>query len=112
MAVSIVPNPTFTIPVKLTVPGASDKAVLEFTFRHLGRRKLRSWREKAAQHSDNDAAWLSEVIANWGGPLDDQGTPVPFSVERLDELLDAYPSSGMEILQAFIAELSGAREGN
>lgn len=112
MALSIVPNPVFTIQVSLTVPGAAQRVPMEFTFRHLGRRKLRAWREKAAEHADNDAVWLGEVIANWGGPLDSEGTPVPFSVERLDELLDAYPSSGVEILQAFLNALSGARLGN
>lgn len=106
-------NPTFTAPVHLTVPGAEDKAIVAFTFRHKGRRALAEFRARidAAQLGDVDV--LMEVIEGWGeeikGP---DNEPVPFTKDALLELIDAYRHAASEIWQGYLQALGESRLGN
>lgn len=107
----IVPNPTFTFPVKLSRPDSDAPATVTVTFRHKGARALQEWL-KAAGTSGDDAAYLDQVIDSWSGVEKDDGAPLPYSVDALRTLLDAFPSSGRELVQAYHSRLSDARAKN
>jgi hypothetical protein len=108
---TLTPNPTFTTDVNLTVPGAAEPVKLTVTFRHKGRKSLADWIKRPKVMADagspvNDAQYLNEIIAGWEGP--DQ----PYSIEALDELLDAYQPSGQELFEAYVHALTESRAKN
>lgn len=127
----ITPNPTFAGLVNITVPGADKPAVLQVTWRHMGRAALAQWLRKpgsvvapaaiepapaladqAADPAAQDATWLTLAMANWAGPQDADGAPVPFSQVALANLLDAYPAAGGELLAAYLAAMTESRSKN
>lgn len=107
----IVPNPSFTAVVKLSTPGSEAPGAITFTFRHKRRRELAAWVQTAVARP-SDAEFLGEVIEAWAGVVGDAGEPVPYSHQALEQLLDAYPSAGVEIYRAYLAQLQDARAKN
>lgn len=105
------PAPTFTCPVRLSVPGSDAAVPVTLTFKHKRARELDAWL-KASRDRENDAEFLAEVIAGWAGIGDSEGKPVPYSREALELLLDAYPSAGLELLLAYRRQLADARAKN
>jgi hypothetical protein len=105
------PSPTFTLTVRLSVPGSDADAPLTFTFRHKGARDLSRWLQSAASRG-SDAEFLGEVIADWSGVVDESGAAVPYSQETLAALLDAYPASASELVLAYRGQLADARAKN
>lgn len=103
------PSPTFDAAVELTVPGATEKASVVFTFRHKGRAALKAWSESAQGRSDVEV--LSDVVVGWRGVCDDKGDEVPYSRDALAQLLDAYPASGAEVFRGYLqAHFEAARK--
>lgn len=117
----IVPNPTFTCEVPLSVPG-SDKAVpITVTFRHKGRKALSEYQQRAielALAADAPDAhqqftrYVAEVVEGWSGVLSADDKPLPYTEDNLARLLEAYPSAGAEIVRHYSRQLSHARSGN
>lgn len=107
----IVANPTFTAPVKLSIPGSDVPVAVQFTFRHKGTRALNAWLAAAMQR-ETDADFLAEIIEGWKGVAGVDGQPLAYSKEALAQLLDAYPASGREITQGYHRQLADARAGN
>lgn len=103
------PAPTFDAEVGITIPGAAECATLAVTFRHRGRRELKAWIDRA-KDAASDAAYLGEVIESWRGVEDAEGRALPYSAEALAKLLDAYPTSGSELFDAYLDALTRARE--
>lgn len=104
MTLKLSPNPTFTCPVHLTVPGEAERATVTINYRHMGRSALRAYFE--ALGGKSDAAGLGEIIAGWSG-IDEDYTP-----EALERLLDNYPLAASELFEAFRRELLEARAKN
>ena len=104
------PAATFSVSVPLTVPGSSEPAVIDITFRHKGREAFKAWWESIPEKSD--AAILAGIIADWSGPFDDSGNPVIYSESALAQLLDAYPAASQELLVAYRRELFESRVKN
>lgn len=105
----IIPNPTFTANVKLTVPGQAEPAVVEIEFRHKGKAAYKLWLENA--DGKTDQVFLGEVIVNI--PMADKdGKELPYTEKRLGMMLDAYPASGIEILAAYSTGLMESRAKN
>lgn len=105
------PKPTFKADVQLTVIGSAEPATLVVTFKHKGRKALADWvalPKKMAEAGTpvKDADYLNEVIADWEGP------DLPYSIEALDQLLDAYQPSGQELFEAYIRALTESRAKN
>jgi hypothetical protein len=113
--ININPAPTFTVPVLISVPGA-EPAKISVTFRHKGRKALDAWIKRPAEAKTAgteiaDADYLGEIIADWADiGADDR--PVPYSRDALADLLDAYPTSGTELFNAYLKALTEAREKN
>jgi hypothetical protein len=104
------PAPTFTAPVRITVPGQDEPATIQFTFAHRGKKDLRDWVARAADRADPE--FLGEVVRGWSGVLDRDDADVPFTPEAFARLLDAYPAAGTEIFQAYMGAFHEARAKN
>lgn len=107
----IVANPTFSCPVKLSVPGEDAPGAVRITFRHKGARDLHRWLASALER-ETDVDFLDEVIEGWQGVFGADDAPVPYTKAALAQLLDAYPAAGKEITQAYNRQLADARAGN
>ena len=108
---SIVPPTTFTASARVSVPGSATDAELHITWRHKTVRQFAAW-QGSAHKAASDAEFLAEVIASWAGVGDADGKPLPYSPQALAQLLDAYPASGQELVQAYRAALVEARAKN
>jgi hypothetical protein len=110
MLFPINPNPTFSVPVSLTVPGQSAPGSVTFTFRARGRKELEDWVKTASGKSD--AEFLGEVVTGWDGVADQAGVPMDFTAKAFATLLDAYPASSGEIFSAYMKALTESRAKN
>jgi hypothetical protein len=110
-ALRLVPAATFDAPVKLTVAGSPEPAVVVFVFARKSKSELRAWVESGAERSDPD--FLGEVVKGWrAGVVDEHDQPVPFSTDAFAALLDRYPAAGGEIYQQYMAAYHEARTKN
>lgn len=106
-------NPTFSAPVRITVPGADEPATVQFTFRHKGRKALAQFRNRIEAEKLDDVDVLMEVVADWSEDIKNpDGVPVPFTREALQELIDAYHNATREIWDGYLLALGEARAGN
>ena len=110
MTFKLVPNPTFTAPVNLTVPGQESPAQIELEFRHKTPDALKAWFEDGKAKTTAEA--LGEVVSGWSGVLDEKDKPLAYSSELLAALLQNYPASGTEILTAYVNRLTESRAKN
>ncbi len=117
----IVPNPTFTCDVPLSIAGEDKPRSIKVTFKHLTRRGLAEFQARAvdvamAAGADGGEAlyvdYVHEIIDTWAGVVDADGKPLPYTRETLALLLDAYPAAGAEIVRRYTYQLSHARAGN
>lgn len=102
------PVPTFVAPVPLSVPGLVKPLDVSFTFRHKTKDALKVWLDNANKKPDHEL--LDEVIASWDIKAD--GEAVPYTLSNLATLLANYSPSHGEIFQAYIRELTQAKQKN
>lgn len=105
----ITPNPTFEAKVGISVAGQVAKETITLIFKHQNRESAKEWVRRCQQAGGNlkeEAMILAEVIDDWSG------VDVPFTSESLIQLMSNYQAAGMEIFNAYMAELSGAKQGN
>lgn len=103
------PNPTFTAKVQITV-AEGPPAVIDVTFKHKGRTALAAFMLEARGRPHAEV--LAEIIADWSGPLDDKGEPVPYGEAALAQLVDNYGAAGDEMLGAYGKALLESRVKN
>lgn len=104
------PNPTFTAPVQISVPGQDATEIIRVTFRHKTVEGLAAWYQERANKPARDA--LDEVIESWDGPLGADGEKVAYSREALGNLLNGYPAAASEFVRAYMRELTESRVKN
>jgi len=99
--------PRYTLPVQLTVPGRAEPMSVPMVFQHLGTKAFNAWIASGERFKDQggDAAFLAVVLVDWRWSR-------PFSVQALDELLDAYQHAGDEIFSTYTKARSERRTGN
>lgn len=108
---NIIPKPTFTCAVRLSVPGSDAPVAVQFTFRHKSARELSRWLASSVERA-SDAELLAEVIDGWAGVAGVEGAAVPYSADNLAALLEAYPAAGKELVLAYHRQLADARAKN
>lgn len=117
----IVPNPTFTTDVLLSVPGSDTPVAIKLTFRHKTRAQLQAYQARAidlAMQADApDAqeqftAYVAEIVEGWIGVVGADDKPLPYTPANLAQLIQAYPAAGNEIVRRYTQQLSHARAGN
>lgn len=112
-------NPVFPALVKLTVPGEEVLAELTVTWKHKDRDALKEWSarplratETGIVASDVEADYIAEVIADWKGPVDAAGLPVPFSITALARMLQTHPIAGQELYSQYLKAMTESRLKN
>lgn len=99
---SLNPNPTFKADVDIPVPGG-DTATINFTFKHKARDDFKAFLESLADR--DDVSIILDIASGWG--LEDK-----FNKENLESLTQNYMGSGRAILDRYIKEMAGVRQGN
>lgn len=95
-------EPTFVAPVAIPVPG--DKPVpVKFTFKWRNADELEAWAKDNAKKTD--AELVLSMCSGW--ELDDEWT-----AENIEALCKKYQQAGAALVQAYAAELRGARAKN
>jgi hypothetical protein len=122
--ISFKPNPVFIAAIAISLPGLvavggapAPQAEITFTFRHQGRKALDAWIAAPADAAKagtplSDVAFLGQVITDWQGVLDEDGSQVVYTPEALDQFLDAYPTAAREIYNGYIDALTESRAKN
>lgn len=100
---NIAPAATFVAAVRIHVPGGGDVPV-NFTFLHKGKTAIKAYIERAKTIDDLDA--VAEIVAGW------EGVEAEFSREALGQLLDAYPTAAVSILEGYLGEIGKAAAKN
>lgn len=117
----IVPNPTFTCDVPLSVPGSDKPVNIKVTFRHKTRAELAAYQARAVNLAiqadapdaqEQFAAYVAEVVDGWIGVVGADDKPLPYTPANLAQLIQAYPAAGAEIVRRYAQQLSHARAGN
>lgn len=103
------PNPTFTAPVSIPLPGG-ETATVDFTFAHMGRKALQRFLDRVKDLPDAEA--VGDIVDGWSGVSGADGEPLPYTEEALAAMLDNYHGAALAILQVYIRELTGQRVKN
>lgn len=108
----LVPNPTFTADAAISVPGQAEPARLRMEWRHRSRAELQSWLDQLADKQTDEVDGLDLVIVGWDGAEDQDGETVPYSKERLRQILENYPAAGADLVRSYVRALTESRLGN
>lgn len=103
---SITPNPVFTIPVQISVPGEAVPATITVRFKHKNKAALKALGERIEKGELDDPQVLTELVDGW------QDVDQPYSREALEALLNNYPASAGELLTAWRKAISESRVKN
>lgn len=103
-------NPTFRVTVKITRPGEATPGVMDVTYRHKTVQALADWWSVAKDKPVGIA--LAEIIQTIDGLTDAEGNAVAYNDAVLLKILQQFHTAGADLLQAYFAELAGAREKN
>ena len=101
----LTPNPTFTAPVEIHVPG-SGKIKVPFVFVYKDKEEYKAFTDEAASGKKEELDILLEIVKGW------ENCDIPYSPEAFATLLKKYHGSGSSIFAAYVNELTGARLGN
>lgn len=97
-------KPTFEAPVKIPVPGGKDVSV-KFTFKSRTKEGFKEFFDDAKTEERQDADVVMDIASGW--ELEDA-----WDRENVATLLENYLGAGRAIISTYIAEQTGARQGN
>lgn len=100
---------TFTTPVNFKIPVDGGTYQTNSFIGEFKRLTLSEMRDLPKEGTD--AEMCRRVMVGWNEIADENGTPLPFSSEALDRLLDIVGVAST-ILQTFFGTLNGVREKN
>ena len=103
-------NPTFAVPVPITVPGLPEPLNVTITFRHKNRAALNAWFSNAG--GKEAAALLHELIVDWSGVQGPDGAEVTYSLTALHALVSDYWAAQEEIMDCYLRELKESKTKN
>ena len=104
---NIDPNPTFTAPVSLPVPGGSP-VVVDFRFRHMDSDAFYAMLVESREKKESSVDFLARFVDGWEGDK----INAAFSMESLARLVKNYPRTAMAIFRVYESELVGAMGKN
>ena len=104
MSFKLVPNPTFEAKVGFHTPGEQAQQKITFVFRYRDTEQLKEFQEEIKGKGNVEVVLL--LAEGW------KGIDLPFNEESLAELFRYHHSAPERIVQAYYAELIGARLGN
>lgn len=100
---SLEPNPTFTAPVDLPVPGKPPVKVM-FRFRHMPNDVYWAMISESKAKNESAVDFLARFVDGWEG----ENINAPFSLESLGKLVNNYPKAAGVIFKVYDSELIGA----
>lgn len=100
----ITPEPTFIADVPISIPGKAIPEKVPFEFKYMGVSELDSFSVMNKDTAIRDL--LPIIVVGWSG------IDVPFSIDNLAKLVNAYPSATASIFQTFIKESTEAKTKN
>lgn len=104
MITVICPNPSFEAPARITVPGQAALGEFIGIWKHKDRKALNDFTRRLGDMSDIEA--IGEILIGWR-EVDEE-----FSTEALQTLLDNYPASPEELMEAYFIGLQESRLKN
>lgn len=102
---ALVLSPTFTLPVPIPVPGKKPVNV-EFKFKARTKTAFKEFMETITDgnpHDDVDV--VMDVACGWE-------QDEPFERDNVAKLLDSYLGASRAIIEAYISEMTAARQKN
>jgi hypothetical protein len=106
----LIPSPTFTVRVPLSVPGVEKPLEVPIEFRYRTPDALVAFMARMPGRSDVDN--LHDVIVGWSGVAGADGEPIAYSHSNLATLLAHYKPAAKEIFAVYTRELSEAKAKN
>lgn len=106
--------PAYWAPVEVPLVLESGKTEIrkfEAKFKRLTQSELADVRERGEAQTLRDRDLLHEILLDWKGVAEEDGTEIPFSAVALDRLLEIYPVQP-SLVKAFFKSMGGARTGN
>lgn len=114
-------SPSYTWPVKITLPVDGRKEVHTFDaeFKRLPQTRIneliQTLRDQERGRRDDDLVQdtdaCREVLVGWSGVVDDDGKAIPFSEATMNKLLD-IPTVAGQIVKAWFGSMEAAKKGN
>tara|TARA_R110000787_G_scaffold90044_1_gene190496 strand:+ start:9069 stop:9413 length:345 start_codon:yes stop_codon:yes gene_type:complete len=114
MAFVLKKSNTYKWPVSVDVPvdgGKHERVTFDVEFKDLTQSRLLEIAELSAEGGMTDVEIAREVITGWAGIEDEDGTELPYSVTKRDELLDV-PMLASTIASAYLDSKKGAKRKN
>lgn len=102
----LTPDPTFKLPVEITVPGAEKPAIVTVEYRHKDRTALADFVERYRDKKISDEDALDEVIVAW------DGVDAPYSRDALKKLALNYPAAPLELMESYAKASTESRRKN
>jgi hypothetical protein len=107
--IKLIPDPTFSAPVKVPVPGKGEVEV-EFTFKHRTRDEMRAFVERVNAPAGSDVALtdvqlVMECASGW--ELADT-----FNEANVREFASQYIAGPAAVFETYVQEMAGARLKN
>lgn len=109
------PVAAFTAPVKISVPnesGGFDEIKFNFRFKGMGRKQYKDMMARANASTDGDQLVVDETVLGFAKSASASADAAAYSLDGLDELLDAHPGAIGQISSTFVRHLHGAKSGN
>lgn len=100
----IIPEPHFTVPVKLTVPGQELPAEIALKFKHKCKEALLAFIDSLPGR--DDVSLIGEIVADW------EGVDLHYDEDHLRVMLGNYPAAAEEIYQQYLRALTESRLKN
>lgn len=111
----IATSPKFKATVQFETPGGDgrpERHKFVAVFKSLGLAEYTELMSRAYEDaSKGDALVIEEVLVNWEGVGDEHGTPLDFTPDNRDKLMDMMGARAATV-KAFVKTLTGAREKN
>lgn len=104
-------TPTYTHPVRFSLPGSATSVSFEAVFHRLSQSDLDEIGEQVAKGNLNDRQILDRVLAGWKGIVDEAGEPIEFGSPGTAVVLDTYPVTPATV-KAFFESLKDAKAKN
>ena len=110
MALRIVPAPTFSAEVGISVPGQIEPERLRVTFKYMPAARFTAFLESTAGRADVDI--VADVVSDIAGLQDEEGQPLPYSRGALEKLCAHYQPAALELYAAWLREHQQAKGKN
>lgn len=102
----IIPDPTFTADVPLTVPGQKEQVIVGMTFNYKDKAALIDFEKRCIDKDSSVESLIAEIVSGWSG-IDTE-----CNAESIKALCANYIMAPSEIITAYNKELVRSKAKN